>query len=81
MFDSIAKHWFTKESDCVSRGRCCKTNSDSIEMLESIAPDTQFLRGVTSVTFVCDDEIKRINRDVEPVRIVVIVGIIRLREC
>jgi hypothetical protein len=49
-------------------------------MLQSVPPNTQFLCGIASVAFIGDDQIERINWDVELVCVVLIISIIRLWE-
>lgn len=46
---------------------------DRIEMLQRVPPGGELLRRIASMTFIRDHEIERMNRDVEPIRVVVII--------
>ena len=81
LLDSVTEYRFAKESDRMRGWRGGQAQANRIEMVKRITPDTRLVNGVTAVAFVCDDEIKGMNGNVELIGIVFVLGIaVRLRE-
>ena len=47
------------------RGRGGQADLDGVKVVERLAPDGEFRGSVSAVAFVGNDQVKRVNRDVE----------------
>ena len=65
LLDAVAKNWLAKKRDGVRGGCGGEADLDGVEVIEGVAPDAHLLRGVTAMTFVGDDQVESVDRNVE----------------
>ena len=65
LLNIVAEHRRAKQRRGVRCRRGREANLDGVEMRERVAPETRLLQSIAAMTFVRDDEIKGVNRNVE----------------
>ena len=65
LLDIVTEHGRAEERGRVRCQRGGETNFDGVKMRECVAPEARLLHRVAAMTFVRDDEVKGVNRDVE----------------
>jgi hypothetical protein len=70
-----------RKSIAEQSGRGRKAHADRVEVLKRVAPDARLVRGVTAVALIRDDEVERVDWNIEGVSIVLDLAVAtRLRE-
>ena len=81
LIDSVAVDGIAEHRHRVRGGRGRQPHLHRVEVPDGVAPETDVAGGVAAVAFVGDDQVEGVDRDVEPVGVVIHVRIAgRLRE-